>query len=245
MAAKWTGAFVAIVLTVATVARAAAPDVWNAHATADSLDKLWHEVPSSVRSAVDFEKLLLKVRSADRMSDWRPEMEKFARATGDDPVTTGLREFAKLWLARVMMEEIDGALRRFYRREVRFPDSLEAVLSDIPADAKRDPWGEAWVYKTTSPTGFTKFARQRYQLGPTRQPLLSSLRDAVKSKPTQSAWQVIPRNISGTKAIELRAPKGQAAVVQPGGHFGDATLLYIDEGWALLADTERLFTLSF
>jgi hypothetical protein len=234
-----------MILAAFVQARAVAPNAWNGRATAEALDKLWHEVPSPVRSAVDFEKLLLKVRSADHASGWRSEMERFAKASGDDPVTAGLREFAKLWIARAMMEEIDGALRKFYRHEVRFPDSLEPVLPDSPADAKRDPWGEAWVYKTTSPTGFTKLAKQRYQLGPAKYPQLSPLNEAMKSKPAPPAWQIMPREVSGAKALELRSAKGQSAIVQPGGHFADATLLYIGEGWALFANTERLFTLSF
>jgi hypothetical protein len=245
MVARWTGALTALLVSVAAPVRAAAPDAWNGRETADSLDKLWHEVPAPVRPAIDFEKLLLKVRSADRPNEWRPEMEKFGKALGDDAVTAGLRELAKLWLARAMMEEIDDALRKFYRREVRFPDSLEAVLPDIPAEARRDPWGEAWVYRTAAPPGFTKLAKQRYQLGPARYPQLSLLHEAVKAKPAQPAWQIIPRNISGAKTLELRSAKGQVAVVQAGGHFADTTLLFIGEGWALLADTERLFTLSY
>lgn len=245
MVAGWIGAFVAIVLGAASVARGAAPDAWNGRTSGDALDKLWHKVPSPLRPAIEFEKLLLKVRSADRSSEWREEMEKFAKAPGDNPMTAGLRELAKAWLARVLMDEIDGALRKFYRREVRFPDSLEAVLPDIPADAKRDPWGEAWVYKTATPKGFTKLNKQRYQLGPTRYPQLSPLHEAARATPTPPAWKITPHNISGAKALELRSAKGQVAVVQPGGQFADTTLLHIGEGWALLADTEQLFTISF
>jgi hypothetical protein len=245
MVPRWTGAFVAFVLGAASVARGAAPDAWNGRTSSDALDKLWHEVPSPLRPAIEFEKLLLKVRSADRSSEWREEMEKFAKAPGDNPIMAGLRELAKVWLARVLMDEIDGALRKFYRREVHFPDSLEVVLPEIPSEARRDPWGEAWVYKTASPKGFTKLNKQRYQLGPARYPQLSPLHEAARATPAPRAWKITSLNTSGAKALELHSGKGQVAVVQPGGQFADTTLLYIGEGWTLLADTERLFTLSF
>jgi hypothetical protein len=245
MVARWSGALAAILPGIIAPLRAAAPEAWNGRETAESLDKLWHEVPSAVRPAVDFEKLLRKVRLADRTSEWRVEMEKFAKAPGDDPVTVGLRELAKLWLARAMMEEIDGALRKFYRREVRFPDALNIVIQDVPPEAKRDPWGDPWVYKTAAPKGFTKLNNQRYQLGPARYPELSPLHEAAKATPSTRAWKITSHNISGAKAIELRSAKGQVAVVQPGGKFADTTLLYIGEDWALLADTMQLFTLSF
>ncbi len=242
MAAKWVPAFAATVLS-ATAAEP--PSAWNDKATPDALDKLWHEVPAPVRPAIEFQKLLLQIRHANKVEEWRAEVEKVAQASGDDPVIRGLREFAKTWLARASMEEIDGALRKFYRREVRFPDSLSAVQSDIPAGTKLDPWGEAWVYKVTAPKGFTKLVKQRYQLGPTRYPQLSRLADAVKPKPAPQGWHISPRSIGTTKALEMRASDGKVAVVEPGGRFADATLLFIGEGWALLADTEWLFTLAF
>jgi hypothetical protein len=223
------------------------PAIWSGQVTDPAVvDAAWKEVPAPLRPAVELQKLLLKIRHHAPVAEWRAEMEKFANAAGEDGVTTGLRELARCWLARAAMIEMEKPLRKFYAGEVRFPDALSDVAKDLPESARHDPWGEAWAYQPTAPKGFSqKFAKQRYQLGPARYPQLSPLDDALKSADTPHNWKASPREVSGAKALELRSPDGKIAVVQAGGRCADAMLLFVGDGWALLADTERLFPLTF
>ncbi|HYR58011.1 MAG TPA: hypothetical protein VEO95_05260, partial [Chthoniobacteraceae bacterium] len=221
----------ALLLAISLTANASPPPgAWSDKITDPAaLDKAWHEVPPALRTAVEFQKLLLKIRGGAPVAEWKPQMEKFASAPGDDGVIVALRDVAKIWLARAAMEQIDAALRKFYRKQVRFPDTLAEVQRDIPAEAQRDPWGEAWTFAPAAPKGFA-IAKQRYQLGPARLPRLSTLEDAVKSKPAAFAWKITPRD----KALELRGADGKAAILQPGGRAGEIALVFIGDGWALL-----------
>ena len=187
--------------------------------------------------------MLLQIRAGADIPAWRGEIEKYAKAAGDDGVTASLRELAKCWQARRAMDEIDKALRKFYGANVRFPDKLDEVK--IPEAVKVDPWGEAWVYKPTTAKTFAKFAKQRYELGPTRYPDLSTIKEALIAAPSTRTFKVTPRDVGGTRTLEIRTSDGKTGVVQPGAKVGDVSLVFIGDGWALLADTERLFTVAF
>lgn len=228
-------------------ASAAPPDFWSGKKSdAAALDAAATTLPQPIQKCVFFEKLLVRLRSGAAVATWQAEMEEYAKADGDQPAVAAMRETAKAWLARVRMLQIDRALRGYFRKQVRFPDTLAAVQANIPAEAKTDPWGEPWVYRPTAPKGFSaKFSNQRYQLGPTRAPLLLPLEDAIKDQPAPRAWKITPRETGGVRAIEIRSADGRSAVVQPGAHFADATLAFIGDGWALFADTERLFAVTF
>jgi hypothetical protein len=227
--------------------RAAPPAIWSGKVTDPAaIDAAWKEVPAPLRPAVEFQKILLKIRNDAPVTEWRAEMEKAANVTGEDGVSIGLRELARCWLARAQMIEMDRALRKYYASEVRFPDALSSIAKEIPAPGPQDPWGEAWAYQPTAPKGFSqKFAKQRYQLGPARYPQLSPLENARKFETSPKDWKVMVREAGGARALELRSADGKTAVVQPGGRFLDATLMFVGDGWALLADTERIFTLTF
>ena len=204
------------------------------------------ELPAPVRPAVEFQKVFLRIRADDPVTGWRAVMAKFATATGDEPMTVALRELARCWEARARMTEIDRALRKYYRTAIRFPDHLTAVERDMPEAIRLDPWGEPWVYAPTAPRGFSpKFARQRYQLGPTRWPQLSTVAEALAAKPAAPSWKIIRRAAGGAPALELRSAEGQVAVLQAGGRFAGAVLAHLGEGWALFTDTERLFAVAF
>ncbi len=245
--------FAAILLVSAIGSHAAVPDPWKLGPIAPSelsarlaaVDRESSPLPLSLRPATEFQKILVRIAAATPSAEWRSDVEKFAKATGEDSVSKALRELALCWEARVRMQEIDKALRQFYRQSVRFPDRLDEVKDAIPANAKTDPWGEAWVYKTAAPQGFSNLAKQRYQLGPTRYPQLSTIQEFIRSTPPVRNWKISARDVGGAKALEVRTSDGKAAVVQAGGKVADATLAYIGDGWALFADTDRLFAIAF
>ncbi|MDB6153648.1 MAG: hypothetical protein JWL90_2101 [Chthoniobacteraceae bacterium] len=106
---------------------------------------------------------------------WLPELERIAKTNGDDSCTAGLRELARAWLSRLAMRQVDAALLKFYRRQVRFPDSLGEATGEILKSLQLDAWGEPWLYKPAAPNHL-KLVKQRYQLGTVRYPLLSRLR---------------------------------------------------------------------
>lgn len=241
---KWACAALVVAMSAAACA-AVVPEVWSGKADEAALDKAWHELPAPVRPAVDFQKVLVKIRASNKPDEWRGEVERFAKAPETDAMSAGLRELAKCWMARAEMVRVDEALRLYFRKAVRFPDTLGAVEKDLPPGAKLDPWGEPWIYQATAPKEMAKWTKQRYALGPTRAPLLTPLAEAVKAKPAPVGWKLSPRDAGGVRALEMRGADGKVAVVQAGGRFGDATLLFVGEGWALLADTERLFALGF
>ncbi len=203
-------------------------------------------LPTALRPAVEFQKILLRIATGAPVAEWRPEIEKFAKPATDDPAAKALRELALCWETRARMQDIDHTLRQYYRQAVRFPDKLDEVRAEIPAGAKTDPWGEAWIYKLATPQGFSKMTGQRYQLGPTRHPQLSTLPEFLKSAaPSSRNWKATIRNVGGAKTLEIHTPDGQAAVVQTGGRVADADVVFIGDNWALFADTERLFAISF
>ncbi len=242
----WRGTAAVVLVLGGVSAGGAAPEIWNANA-ADraALDKAWHELSAPLRPAIQFQRVLLRIRAGAPMPEWREGVAKFASATGDDAVTSGLGELARAWLARAAMEQIDQALRGYYRKHVRFPETLEEVQSEIPDSAKRDPWDEPWSYQAVAPKGLSKGARQRYQLGPQRYPRLSTREQVIEGTWSPPNWKLTARTLAGSSVLEFRGADGKAAAVQPGGRFEETTLLFIGDGWALLADTERLFTLRF
>jgi hypothetical protein len=243
----------AITVLASGIGRAVPPDVWKngpvteATATIQSLaiENGIMQLPALLRPAAEFQKVLLQIRSGADPSVWRAAVDRAAQNAGGDSVTVALRELGKCWQARLAEVEIDKALRKFYRTNVRFPDHLAEVQADIPESLRLDPWGQPWIYKTTAPEGFAKLDDQRYGLGPTRYPQLSTLGVAVKAEPAAPAWKITPREVSGGRAVEIRTAAGQVAVVQPGAQIEGITVAYIADGWALFANTDGLFVESF
>ena len=144
------------------------------------------------------------------------------------------------------MLEIDGVLRKYYGRHVRFPDKFEEVKAELPAALQSDPWGDPWTYSPKGPAGFSqKFATQRYSLAPSRHPQVRPVAEVLKSAPPPRAWQLTAKSIAGQRVLEFRLASGKTVATQAGGAVEDATLLHIGDGWALMSDTERLFTVTF
>lgn len=208
-----------------------------------AIDQAWTQLPPPARPAADFQKLLLRLRAGADPAACRAELEKYARVTESGGTGAGLRDLAKCWLARLAMREIDHALRQYYRHAVRFPEKLDEVKSSLPEWVKLDPWGEAWAYQPTAPAGFDTLQNQRYQLGPSIMPHLSPWDEAAAGNAAPGVWKAVAREAAVNKAVELRSPEGKTGIVQPGGRVGDGVVVFIGDGWVLLADSERLFVI--
>lgn len=203
------------------------------------------DLPPVVRPAVRFQKIFLKILAGAKAGEWRGEMESFCGASADTPMAAGLREVARVWIARAQMDEMDAILRGYYRRNIRFPATLAELGDLIPRSLQKDPWGEAWSYSPAAPQGFSKLAAQRYQLGPARFPKLAPLAEAIRERRSKPrAWTITPRESAGKMALEFHA--GQSiAVIQPGGVIEGCTLLFIGDKWALMAGQDQLFAVAF
>ena len=170
--------------------------------------------------------------------------------------TTGLAEFrrqteshlaevARAWIARTQMPQIDAALRQYYRKNIRFPDTFSAIEPSLPEPLRRDPWGQPWSYQPCAPEGLSKLTAQRYRLGPAAFPSLSPLAQALGDRnPAAPAWKIALHGSREARVLEFQSATG-THLLQPGGKIGDATLLYIGENWALLAWPDQLFAVTF
>ena len=202
-------------------------------------------LPGEIIPALKFQKTFCAVLAGTPVVVWRAELERFAHLTETDPVSIGVSEVARTWLARVWMQDIDGVLREYYRHNVRFPDTLTGLGKDWPESLRTDPWGQPWVYVTHTPPGFDRQTNQRYQLGPTRNPGLSLLRDAIQNRrPPAVGWKITPQEIAGTKSLQFQSAAANS-LIQPGGTVEGYNLLFIGTGWALLAGPDQLFTVTF
>ncbi len=91
-------------------------------------------------------------------------------ATRDGPVGEGAAEIARAWLTRTDRDSVVRALQLYYRKEVGYPESLDAIVSHpkIP-QAEHPPladrFGAPWRYSLAGLKVPAKFADQRYELG--------------------------------------------------------------------------------
>ena len=239
-----TSAFVLLLFALPFSAMAATPlEIWPAGNVAPQ-GVGGESLPRALQPAVRFQKVFMKILAGEKAPAWRTDMETFCNQPADTPLGAGLREVARVWIARAQMEEIADLLRGYYRRNIRFPATL-ADLGQLPPSLQKDPWGEAWSYSPTAPQGFSKLARQRYLLGLARFPKLATLPEAVHERqPPPHAWVVTPRDVAGSTALEFRGTKS-TAVIQPGGDIEGCTLLFIGDKWALLAGVDHLFAIGF
>lgn len=243
-----------LLIFLGSAGAATTPDLWPAQTqpldTAAlktqlaTLDAASRGLSASLLPAVQFQKVFVQMISGVPPAAWRVELERLAMLAGNDVVSQNVRELARVWLARVEMQELEPVLRKYYRMHVQFPDTLAQVEKDIPENLRRDPWGEPWVYKLRAPQGFTRQTTQRYQLGPARFQQLTTFREATTARqPRPHPWKISPRDIGGNKALEFR--NTSVAILQAGGTVGDCVLLFIGERWVLMAELDQLVALAF
>ena len=227
---------------------AGVPDLWPPQPVPAALSNQLataQAIPAELQPALQFQKTFGTILTGTPLATWRADLEKFARLTGTDPVTQGVREVARMWLTRVWMEDLGSILRNYYRHHVSFPDTLAALGKDLPESLRADPWGQPWVYSAHAPVGFARQTNQRYQLGPTRTPQLSTLAASTKDRhPPASNWKITPQDVAGARALQFRSATANA-LIQPGGIVDGCLLMFIGDGWALLAGPDQLFSITF
>ena len=214
----------------------------------EALDTAVKSLPAKLLPALRFQKLYWQMISGAPQAAWRAELERGARQDGDDAVVSAVRELSRVWLARAQMQEIDAALLGYYRNNVAFPPSLDAVMKEIPPAAQKDPWSQPWVYKPVTLTGLKRHINQRYQIGPTRFPQLASFKDAIRKRtPPVTAWKISSRSIGGSTALDFRSAGTDQllATLQAGGSIGGNMLVFVGDRWALMAALDQFFMVNF
>ena len=144
------------------------------------------------------------------------------------PVTDGARRLALAWFTRVDREQVAAALQAYYRKNVAYPKSLDA----LPAEARppmNDRFGKPWVYGLTGFAKLPGFTDQKYALRSAVLGDTSEFNAAVKL-PYGSRILATPLEVitapGNTQAVKFNVA-GSAAVVGVGQSAGDLYLAFV------------------
>ena len=90
-------------------------------------------------------------------------------ARTDTPLENGASHLARSWMTRIDREKVKAALQFYYRREVRYPRSIEELIAYAPlpkdlAPPGRDRWGANWQYALVGFRSLTGLLDQQYAL---------------------------------------------------------------------------------
>ena len=85
------------------------------------------------------------------------------------PLDGGAASLAKAWLTRLDRERVKAALQFYYRREVRYPRSLDELLAYAPlpknlAPPRQDRWGTNWRYTLVGFKSMPGLMDQKYEI---------------------------------------------------------------------------------
>ena len=205
-------------------------------------------MPLEVAPALDFERILFRIRSGEKREDWGPHLSRFIEAKAEKGTSAALRELALAWEARAWIVDLDSALREVYRRKGCFPESLEGVLNQLPEAVRRDPWGDAWAYAVAAPSRSPQLVGQRYLLGPQRFPKLLSMEDAIRELPQPPQGATLAYSAIATVVslqIDSKNPQPSRAFKQVGERFGAYWVLWLSREGALLSNTEGFVPVTF
>lgn len=83
-----------------------------------------------------------------------------------DPARQVAREGARIVLTLMDREAVEETLRRYYARNLRYPDSMESLQRAFPQTPVRmeDRWGQPWEYRPTAPRFFAVGEGQTFEL---------------------------------------------------------------------------------
>lgn len=135
--------------------------------------------------------------------------EAFLRAAKAPATPFGqeIRALALGWAARLQMEQIDAALRRYWVDNVEYPEKLEALAGSklLPPEALADPWGKPFVYSTGSLSDLAG-KKPKKAADPPRQAY--SLQCALIPGSSRQIGQFLKETIEFPKRFELKGIGG-------------------------------------
>jgi hypothetical protein len=192
--------------------------------------------------AAFFQGLLLR-RDLQKPKEAQEGFQRAAKA----PETGGgadVRRAALAWLARLQMEQLDAALRRYWLDAVEYPPSLDALVERKLADAKLlvDPWGKRFAYEPGTLRIAPKMPRQAYTLRCTALDGTSKdFKRLLEQSRTFAAGFKLRATAAGPPAqAVVITPKGDAVTVAEGGQAGGVKVIQIGDDAVILSDGERI-----
>lgn len=152
-----------------------------------------------------------------------------------DPVNEGASLLAKSWLTRIDRENVVAALQKYYRNEVGYPESLDALYTHakIPAalhPPKTDRFGKPWVYQLNGTQKISGFLNQKYALSSSELGDFSDLKKALAapyaSQIVVKPLQVLPL-LGDVTPVKFSTPeKNITVLLTPGKSGKDFYLAY-------------------
>ncbi len=99
-------------------------------------------------------------------SEARPLLIELSEDNRADPSRQVAREGARILLTLMDRKAVEETLRRYYGRNLRYPDSLQALQEAFPETPVRmeDRWGQPWEYRLTAPRFFAVGDGQTFEL---------------------------------------------------------------------------------
>jgi hypothetical protein len=232
---------------MAAVPAGAVPEFFSFFNSKEPLPAQLPSVPAEVAGLLEMERVLNRIRLGEKPEVWRPLLERYQTFQGEKGVGAGLRDLALAWEARARMQEWDPVLRAAYRKKVRFPDSLEALLPTVAESLRTDPWGEGWGYALTAPAHSPQLVGQRYALFPKRFPKLTPLAVAVKTAPLLPQATIRLSSAAGVMSLEVSSPALQPSrsFKLVGDHFGSYRVMWLATAGVILCNEDGFLALGF
>ena len=161
----------------------------------------------------------------------------------DSSSPPALIELAKRWLTRIDREEVRAALLKVWVKNIRFPDSLDALPAPQPPPVDR--WGRAWRYKPGT-LKILKSDAQRYEL---LSPVLgpdSDLADALRRPwPLESsARPLIVNSAPGSNPVvtfQTAGPPQEKAMMTEGKSWMGIVLVKVGIRALIVAESDYVF----
>jgi hypothetical protein len=154
---------------------------------------------------------------------------------------TGVRkagdEMARSWLTRMDREQVVRGLKEIYRRDIAFPDSLEALktLGDKTPPPLTDRWGKPWVYRKGST--IKGMESQRFVLESSALGVRSDLKAALKMGYAERMDLKPVRMVPGALVVvELKTTEGRSMLREEGDRANVVNLIYVGTHIIVLSD---------
>ncbi len=158
-------------------------------------------------------------------------------------------EWCKRWLTRLDRERVRDALKAFYRKEVRFPDSLAPLQSLIPPPPLTDRWGTPWRYQVVPLKRIRGAEAQSYVLESVSLGRLSDLTAARSQlrpdRPSIRPIGLVPQPGQRAPLIRFETTRtpGEQAILSERSSWKGVALLYVGDSILILVENDFFFVL--
>ncbi len=167
-------------------------------------------------------------------------------AAGDSALGRAAAEIARVWLTRLDVEKLRPALRRWYVKNVAYPETLDAFRAWPAAERPplTDRWGQPWAYRPADLQRLKGFRGQRYELACARLGPRTDLAVALAAAPPLTV-PLVPRKVisagRGTGTVRFTPPDavGPARDLSVGMSADGVTFAYLGAKLIVLSTGEH------